>query len=568
MGHDTHAIDVLVVGAGPTGLTMAAELARHGVRCRIVDKAPAASDRSKAVAVHARSLEVFEAMGLIDGVLQAGIRLHGVSIHANGRRVARLTLDGLDAPYPFVLSLPQSDTERLLVEHAARLGVTVERSTELSSLHQDEASVTAVLRRAGGEEERVEARWLVGCDGSHSAVRKALGLEFSGEQYEEQMALADVRIEWPLPTDELHAFLSTKGLLFAAPMPHGRWRLFLSTSQEPTLERVQALVDARSPVKAVIRDPAWLAQFRIHRRQVTSYRVGRAFLAGDAAHVHSPAGGQGMNTGIQDAYNLAWKLALAVRGEAAPGLLDSYHRERHPIAAATLRGTDLATRMIGLRNPAAQQIRNQLVSTLTSLGVVQKRMRSTVSELSLNYRQSPIVDEHRGVVPGLLAVARGAAERGGKHPSLRDVIEAVAGPRAGDRAPDASLTGITTGSGEPTPDRLFPLLRGTRHTLLLFSGASPTAERFASLERAAHEVVSRLGALVAVHVVAFAAARPPELAWEGSLLLDRAGTLHGRYGVSAGGVYGIRPDGYIGFRSQEADPDLLVAHFRRIFSHA
>jgi 2-polyprenyl-6-methoxyphenol hydroxylase-like FAD-dependent oxidoreductase len=583
---------VLIVGAGPTGLTMATELARRGIAVRIIDAADAPSQRSKAMGVQARTLEVFEHLGVVGEALARGRPVHGVNVYAAptgdkanepAARVVHVGFDDLDTPYPFILSLPQSDTEEILIARCAELGVAVERAVRCTGLKQDADGVHVALEHIGdgGRVEAARATWVIGCDGAHSAVRKALAVPFEGAKYDEEFVLADVLLEWDRPDDEAHAFLSLDGVLVFLPLssPAGvsRWRIVADLptlpegkkAPEPTLGRMQTLVESRGARDAVLREASWTTNFTIHRRMVPRYRTGRVFLAGDAAHIHSPVGGQGMNTGIQDAYNLAWKLALVLHGAASASLLDSYHLERHPVASVTVSGTDLATRMVTLRSPVAREVRDRLGGLLTSLEPVQRRLTRATSEIDLSYAKSAIVAEDRTSVLTTHLLHDPSVEA----PSISSWIDFGAGPRAGERAPDITF-------GPPGQERrVFSLLHGTwhergdagapgtGHTLLLFDGAAATAEGYANLGGIARKVEERWGRLVDVHVVV-PRKIPPEraaLGWEGSVLLDPDAALHRRYGAGAECLYLIRPDGYVAYRAQPADAAKLERFLGRIF---
>ena len=346
------AVDVLVVGAGPAGLTMGSELRRHGVDCRVIDRLVDPPQYAKAVGIQPRTLEVWEDMGLVREILDAGIEMRGQIAFVNGEEVARLELSlPPEVPYAF-MGLPQYETERILAEHLERLGGRVERGVALEGIAQDEDGVTAALVGSGGEEQ-VRARFVVGCDGAHSIVRHALGLGFEGGRFAEEYMLGDLEVSWSFPPGfGIRAAHMTDGntddILVCIPLPgSGRYRMsmfvppelagsetdhgFASDRPAPTLEHIQAVLDRLAPEKVTARNLRWSSVFRISHRLVDRYSSGRIFVCGDAAHVHPPTGAQGMNTGIQDCYNLAWKLALAVQGAAAPGLLDSYHAERHPV---------------------------------------------------------------------------------------------------------------------------------------------------------------------------------------------------------------------------------------------
>jgi hypothetical protein len=312
--------------------------------------------------------------------------------------------------------------------------------------------------------------------------------------------------------------------------------------------------------------------FRIHHRRTDRYRAERAFIAGDAAHIHSPVGGQGMNTGIQDAYNLAWKLALVHRGDAPDALLDSYETERRGVAKALLATTDAATRgmerMSGLRHPLAVGLRNQLMSLVTSLSFVRSRALASASMLEINYRDSPIVRQDRSSVWQAQLLSSPASEQ----PGLGDWAAFGEGPAPGDRAPDAPIVPASPGPDggsapkPPAREHLFDILRGTRHTLLLFDGAAATEEGYRNLERIGQRVRERRGSLIEVHVVVPLAAPPAALRWDGSVICDGESALHRRYGARSECLYLVRPDGYVAYRCQPADGDRLEAYLATIFT--
>ncbi len=321
------------------------------------------------------------------------------------------------------------------------------------------------------------AQWLVGCDGSHSTVRKALELPFEGSAYEERFGLVDCNVESDLPDDEISTFFHEDGAFVFF-----RWvkNVFVLSSMcppqvigdAPSLADMQVFADRRGPGNIRLHDPVWLAWFTIHQRSVPKYRVGRVFLAGDAAHIHSPIGGQGMNTGMQDAFNLAWKLALTLRGNGDEKLLDSYNDERHPVGQELLKGTDLATTVATLRNPLAQQIRNHVMSFLTQQEVIQQRMRKVGSMLAVNYRSSPIVAEKRGLTEIQLTPSEDSEK-----PSIPGYIEFARGPMPGDRAPDAVMV-----DQDLNPVRVYEAIRGISHNLLLLDG-KPTGAGYRNLEK-------------------------------------------------------------------------------------
>ena len=518
---------VLVVGAGPVGLAMACELARHGVRCRIIDQNRERSQTSKALGIFPRTLEVFHSMGLAERVVAEGNRLHSLVIHHAAATLAQIDFTGVASPYPFALGLRQSETEGILITQLSSLGIEVERETSLTTLEQTSDAVHATLRRPDGSIETCNTSWLIGCDGAHSSTRHALGLEFEGSQYEESFVLADVRIDTALPHDRIHLFLGTDGILGAFPFGGDRWRIVANIAPESrernvpdvTLEEVQRLTHERGFHDAKVSDPVWLSRFHISQRKVRDFRKLRVFLAGDSAHIHSPAGGQGMNIGIQDAFNLAWKLALVVRGRAAAHLLASYQEERAPVARGVLNLTDRITRLATMRNSVAQSVRDFLLPMLSGIDLVEETIAERLCELATNYRASAIVENH-----------------GAGH------------PRAGERAPDFEVRNEQNGA-----QRLFDLLRTPRHLLLLFLGPNGDAEPLRYV----------LNDLSPDDVATYRISRGESE--RTSDLRDLSGLAHAAYQLTGGGIVLVRPDGYVAYRSGDLDPQKLRAYLLRIF---
>ena len=398
---------VLIVGAGPVGLTLAIELARYEVPVRVIDRSPHPTETSKALVIWSRTLELMDRMGCTPAFLEAGLRARGASIRSGRTVLGHAGFDVIASPYNFALMLPQCDTERLLNAHLRSLGVTVERKVELLGFSQTPDRVEARLGHADGREEVLETSWLIGCDGAHSTVRHGLGLAFGGVAQGDDWMLADVRLEGEgrPPADEIATFLHRDGPFVVFPIPGGRARIVATVGKtvagqsrpNPTLADVQAMADERAEGGFRVADPVWLANFRINERKVSDYAKGRVFLAGDAAHVHSPAGGQGMNTGMQDACNLSWKLAMVIRGEAPPSLLNSYTPERSAVGDMVLRNATRMTDMGTLAHPAAQAARNLVLRFMLGFHAVQDRMANTMSEVEIAYSKSPLsIGHHAG----------------------------------------------------------------------------------------------------------------------------------------------------------------------------
>jgi 2-polyprenyl-6-methoxyphenol hydroxylase-like FAD-dependent oxidoreductase len=391
-------VNVLISGAGPIGLTMANELTRYGISVRIVDKSAERTDKSKALVLWSRTLELFDHAGYVEPFLAAGMQAHGAQMSNGKDIIARVSLDDIDSPYPYALMIPQSDTERVLEEQLAKRGVKVERTVALESFTDQGNQVQAVLRKASGESETLTADWLVGCDGAHSTVRHGLGFTFDGTTQPSDWCLADGHITGLDPGDRLHIFWHKDGILAFFPISEGRWRVIadLGAAQgddhhaDPTLQEIQSLITLRGTDGIFIKDAYWLAAFRINERKVSKYGSGRAFLAGDAAHIHSPAGGQGMNTGMQDAFNLTWKLSLVIGGVCKPSLLDSYSVERSAVGDMVLRNASRLTDAAIIRNPIVQDLRNTVVKFALGFPQLGHRVANLLAELDIGYPESPL----------------------------------------------------------------------------------------------------------------------------------------------------------------------------------
>ena len=440
---------VLIVGAGPVGLAMAMALRRAGVEVRIVDKAKARSDTSKALVLWPRTLEMLDIHECAQAFVDAGVKARGARIVAGRRTLIHVDLGTAPGRYSYALMLAQSDTERLLEEQLTWLGVPVERQVELVSFINSGDDVTAILRHADGKEETLQCAYLTGCDGAHSAVRHGLNAKFEGSTSPSHWLLADVILDGDISQDELTICWTPKGVLACIPFKGSRFRVIAdmgSTAADalpsPGLQEVQTLIDERAPTALRARDPVWTSRFRINERKIQHYRYGRVFLSGDAAHVHSPAGGQGMNTGMQDAFNLAWKLAMVWHGKAAATLLDSYSPERSRVGDTVLRNAGNMTRVATLRNPLLQQLRNLAIAALGSMPALRRRLVYQLSEMDLHYRGSPLTFKS----------ARSADY-----------------PRPGERAPDIALT-----LHEGKESRLHELLSANKFVVLTVGSAGGT----------------------------------------------------------------------------------------------
>lgn len=537
--------DVLIVGAGPVGLALAGDLLRRGIRCRLIDSAPQAAQQTKAVGIQARTLELLAKMGVARTAIERGLTTSLFSIYSAGKRLIRIDFGEhlLGSPYPYVLLLPQHETEQVLREHVQSQGTVIEWQRELVGLTQDEQGVEAVLRHPDGQEERIRVGWLVGCDGAHSTVRHLLGLQFAGTTFEQSFAVGNVRLTWDLPSDEIFAFLHQGNFIGYFPMADGRHRVVIAyepgkfPTGEVTLEEIQQSIDICGPAGARASEPAELTRFHVNQRHTEHYRVSRIFLAGDAAHIHSPIGAQGMNTGMQDAFNLGWKLALVVKGQASARLLESYETEREQVGEALLRATDLTTHIALTRNPFLLALRDALTPLLfSSLPVAAHRLTESLAELNIAYAHSPVTVDQRD--------KKGAL-------------------RAGDRAPNALMR--ASKGAEPQP--LFEIFTSERSILLVLAAKLEAA----AVERQWREIVALLSdgyqKMMEAYLVTEQATS--ELEQEaGQILHDFTGELHQRYEAGQGGLVLIRPDGYISFWGPFGATEALRGYVQALFGTA
>jgi 2-polyprenyl-6-methoxyphenol hydroxylase-like FAD-dependent oxidoreductase len=555
-------LDALIVGAGPTGLTLAAGLARFGVQFRMIDRAMNRAHESRALGVQARSLEVLQSLGLGETLVRRGNASARLFIHLDTRRAAEARLGGFgvtDTRFPFILFVSQAETEALLDDHLASIGVVIEHGVELLDAVPEPDCVRCLIRHLDRKEEQVRARYLAGCDGAHSTVRKRAGIPFEGDAYLQDFMLADVEVDGLLERDALHSFALRRGVAMFFPL--GRpttWRVIGASGADRgrrtpgsghdpaappdsgeapdtgdlSLEELQKVVDDATGGGLTLRDPTWLSHFRLHHRQAAHYRAGRIFLAGDAAHIHSPVGAQGMNTGIQDAWNLAWRLALVVRGRAVEALLDSYEAERWPVGRRLLRYTDRAftlfTRAIsGAR--LATWLRRVVVARVLPRVLGSSRLRAYlfhfVSQLGIRYRHSPAVTEGEPRLP--------------------------VGPKAGDRFPDAKIEH----NGRQT--YLQQELAGASLHLVLCG----TRDGWDQSQAAG--VSARHSGLVTIHYLTAGSSA--------DVLVDASGEVLLRLGVRGAqdsAQYLVRPDGHVAFRCAGRDFEALMMYLDRWFGRA
>lgn len=538
---------VLIVGAGPTGLVLAIRLRQLGIDCLLIDKQPTPLPWSRALGLHARTLEILEALDVLSAVRKRSVQLKAMHIHNERGPLFDLDMTGLDAPFPWVLCVPQTDVEQCLSDQYEALGGHIERGVELVEFSQGGHAVGASLK-VGNEIVPVETQLLIGCDGADSFVRQTLGLSFDGVEHKDHFLLADVELDWSLDKTSAHAFLLPEGALLALPLPVG-WRLVLNLppeddqnndeplTAEPFAQRLEAIFQ-QTPT---LSDPAWLSRFSIQRRLAGRYRVNRVLLAGDACHIQSPVGAQGMNTGIADAFNLAWKVGLFVQGVGGGKLLDSYETERRPVAKAMLNGVDMVSRYSFSRNFLIRGARDSVMKLIAKQPRVASRLLRRMSQLDVNYRDSSIVDSGSALFAPL----------------------GTEGPKPGDRMPDALLKDVSSGESL----RLQDFLRDPRHQLFIQLSADLDHQEivaaFALADRVPSEFADRVRTVVIV-----ADALPDALRqlseFEVNILDDDNGGFAHRYGPA--GLWLMRPDGHLGYRAPISDSDQLLLYLRELLS--
>jgi 2-polyprenyl-6-methoxyphenol hydroxylase-like FAD-dependent oxidoreductase len=509
--------DVLIVGAGPTGLMLANQLGRRGVRAQIIDRHAGPAVQTRALGVQARTLEIYAQLGIADQALALGKRAKGANLWAQGRFGARVPLGDIGrdlSPFPFLLILGQDDNERLLCDALRRWDMSVQWNTELMALQPQTDGVRATVKQPDGTLAEIDAAWVAGCDGAHSAVRDLNGIGFEGATYEHVFFVADTQVTGPMVADELNVYLWRDGFHLFFPMRGpDHWRVVgilpapLRGRTELDFEQVIPAVRTEVGGDLCFKACSWFSTYRIHHRRAERFRQQRCFLLGDAAHVHSPVGAQGMNTGLQDAYNLAWKLALVVNGRAGEGLLDSFEAERVPVAQRLLDTTDRAFTLVASGSWPAGLLRTQVLANVMAFAMRRERVRKlafrTVSQTGIHYRRSPLSQ----TLPGLDYDA----------------------PRAGDRFPWLRLRLLPDG---PVED-LFSVLDDLHFHLVLFGQAAPAPGK------------TEANDWLRVHAV-------PDHA-------DNAREFE-RAKIASPAFYLLRPDGHVGLAGSLFEPGVLARY--------
>ena len=559
----TTSTDVVIVGAGPTGLMAAALLARCGIRVRLLEKNQGPTEESRAFGVHAKSMELFLNMGIVERFLERGLVATGAQIFVEGSKAGELNFDDIgraDTPYSFFFMVPQSVIEKLLADDVRERGVEIEYGTEVTGFEQSEKGVVTTVRNSQlsevsdnqSESSTIESSYIIGADGAHSCVRKVMGLTFAGAPYPQGFFLADCKIDWPLDYEHMKLFLNEQHFAVYLPLK-GRelCRVICirpvddgevpesteaTTSAPLTLQEVQDAFQKATCMDVKLHDPGWIARYRIHHRGVNHYREGRAFVAGDAAHIHSPAGGQGMNTGLQDAANLAWKIALCLKGKENSDLLDSYHNERWPVGRKVLKYTDEVFANMTSQTGWKAHIRDTLVpllaGTMSKSGLVRARLFHFMSQLGIKYHgEEFLVDQHRESSPK----------------SWRD------GLTPGHRAPNALVTRDLD---------VFSFAKGYSFHLLVLSMTALGNEEIAEISRQLESLPNNIGMPLEKHFISHSL-----LGRDSRIVRVECSQIFHAYGVTheiPQAMFLIRPDGHIAYRADHLDFDALRQYLKRL----
>ena len=500
---------ILIVDAGPTGLMMACQLAIRKIPFRIIDKNEDHTTQSRALVIHARSLEIFEQLGIAQEAVQHGKKAKAVNLFVNGKRRLQFNLNNIGeglTQFPFLLILEQSKTEKLLNGFINRHGFFVERNTELIDFSQNNNQINASLKQADKEQESIEVNWMIGADGANSLVRRKLNIPFAGKTYKESLFVLDCEMTMDIPPDEMCICFSDKTFAGLFPMTNGRSRVIgivpdeFQGNDSINFENATKDFAKRTRLNIILKNPQWISMYHSHHRSVSSFQQGHCFLAGDAAHIHSPVGAQGMNTGLQDAYNLAWKLALIIKENAKESLLDSYNDERIVIAQNLVKTTDRVFHIVTSKKKLFAFFRLYFMPTFMKLvlpiaqriSFIRRSAFKSISEIGLHYRYSKLsIDNNKSSFPNKA-------------------------PRPGDRV--LYLPEVQT------------MLSDAKFHLLIFMGEQKDQQT----NQAIQMFIEKYNELISVHEIK---------------LTEATKTMYKKFGITKQGCYFIRPDNYIAYRS-------------------
>lgn len=538
---------LLIVGAGPTGLSLALFLNNLGLSCRIIEKNKRVNSLSRALCIQPRTLEIFEMLGIEEKFLSSGHKVHGVQLWTDGRCAAKVSYREIPTSYPYLLVIPQSEIEQILEAELKKRKIKVERGKELISLHASGDRPIAVIQE-DDEQEELQPPFIIGCDGAHSTVRHQCGFSFDGKQYPETFSLGDVHVQSPFTQEEMFVFFtgangpvatfpfaekekirlvvshpsaSVKNSDFLKTDSGDSQRLFMHSSL--TEKDLQQYIDERGLSAIKIKDSEWLSDFHIHKRISSKWRKGKVFIAGDAAHIHSPLGGQGLNTGIQDAWNLAWKLLFALKHGANQALLNTYQKERHAIGKQVLAISNRMTRLALVKYGWLAKVRNWALRHIIARPFITQMMARRLSQIYFNYPSSSLTQ--------------------------KDYFQ-HSGPQAGLRAPDALLEGTT----------LYKKLDTTRFNCLIFTGLKQSPTSIHEALALKQSLTDRFGEKLIQCVII-----SPEGHIDTAAVKDSEGACHKAYGVSGAHITLVRPDGYISLQHDKIEQRPIEEFFKELF---
>lgn len=547
--------EVLIVGAGPTGLLLSILLTREKVPFKVIDKKSGPTTHSKALAMHARTLEVLQDIGLSEQFLQAGKSVKGMQLENGKEILAQMDLSILDTKYNSMHVIPQSETERILCDTLKEQKVPIHWETELCDFEYNKEIITVYMKRKEGNIIKEEFTWVIGCDGMHSCVRDKNEILFEGTDITEAFALADLHIHGELDSNFAHVSFANnrEGVVFFIPLPNGKWRMIVNNcllehKEDANNEYFTRMIQERYDKSMSTSQIDWATVFHIHYREASQFSKGNFFLVGDAAHVHSPIGGQGMNTGLQDAYNLSWKLGFVYHGQAKKKLLETYHEERHANATKLLRSTKFLTNLIAPTSRFMKWLKPYLIKWITRERIKKKLMRM-ISQLEVNYRNMSLSITHKASF----------FSKNGRYFNR--------GPKAGERTPDAKIEVV----GKPEIHSVYEFISGPLFNSFIFLSDAKNLDtdelsevkRYKDFDKIK---ISRYVRNIVIKHKEFLENEKEYLQneWTGNVILDEDGSFHERYHARRPCLYVIRADNYIGLKSHTIKFHNLRKYFARI----
>lgn len=518
---------VLIVGAGPSGLMMACELARFNIPFRIIDQKSERTLTSNAAGIQTRTLELLNYAGLLPTFVRRGVICKAININV-GSVTIEVSFDQLQSLYHYILLLPQADTEEILIHHLTEQHHYIERPVSLVEFTEQNNQYQVTVKNQSGQLEKISCDYMIACDGAHSLVREKCGIQFIGDDINEQFVVADAKMDAFLDNDRVHVFVDQGKALAVFPIGVKSYRLAANLHLDHprqffTEKEIKEIVIERGRGEFNVETASWISPFWIHSKIVDQFRIGNIFFVGDAAHIHSPVGGQGMNTGIQDAYNLAWKLALVIRERAHPSLLDSYQLERHPIVLDIVQKTELMTKLMVSRNKFQNAIRNIILRIARHSRFILNKVCMRITQLAIRYRKSPII-------------------------SYQNSISGASLP--GALAPDVQIT---------STDRLYDHCKNTHHNILLFAGTDSNPDTIASLLELQKKITQHYPDIASAYLITNDAAQIAN-----HVIYDVDNQIHKRYHVRSSALFIIRPDQYIGASNKSGFWDTIQTYFQQL----